>query len=201
MFERLFASRTRVKLLKLFLIHQDDRYTLSSLAKNLKLQIVPLKKELDNLEKFGLISASVEILSEEGKDKPKNQEAKGEKKYGTDKNFILFEELKALFLKAQILYERDFIDNLLKIGRIKLLVLTGLFVNNPESVIDLLMVGNVNKGKLVKLIKDLEKELGREINFTYMETAEFIYRRNLTDVFLYEIMENKKIVVIDEIGF
>jgi len=64
-----------------------------------------------------------------------------------------------------------------------------------------LVVGNINKGKLLKLLKDLEKELGREINFTFMETSEFIYRRNLTDVFLYEIMEGKKIVVIDEVGF
>ena len=198
MFERLFGSRTRVKLLKLFLVHPEDKFSLNFLVKNLKLQIIPTKKELDNLEKFGIITTGLMPVTEE----LKNNDSKNEKKfYQTDKDFILFEELKALFLKAQILYERDFIDNLVKIGRIKLLVLTGIFVNKPESLIDLLVVGNINKGKLLKLLKDLEKELGREINFTFMETSEFIYRRNLTDVFLYEIMEGKKIVVIDEVGF
>ena len=32
-----------------------------------------------------------------------------------------------------------------------------------------------------------------------MDTKEFKYRRDITDIFLYDILEGKKIVVIDEV--
>ena len=57
----------------------------------------------------------------------------------------------------------------------------------------MLLVGKVNKVKLVKLIKELEFELGREINFTLFNPQEFKYRRDITDIFLYGILEGKKL--------
>ena len=50
------------------------------------------------------------------------------------------------------------------------------------------------------MIKELEAEVGRELNYTLMDMREYIYRRDITDVFLYEILERKKIVAIDEMG-
>ena len=49
-------------------------------------------------------------------------------------------------------------------------------------------------------MKELEKELNRELNYSLMEYNEFKYRRDMTDVFLFHIIEGKKIVVVDEIG-
>ena len=80
------------------------------------------------------------------------------------------------------------------------MVLTGIFVNNTNTLIDILLVGKLNKVKLVKLIKELELELGREINFTVFDPQEFKYRRDITDIFLYGILEGKKMVIIDEVG-
>ncbi len=114
-------------------------------------------------------------------------------------NFVLYEEIRALIVKAQLLYEKDFIEKLQTAGRPKLLILTGLFVNNNNSPVDLLVVGRLNKSKLIKQINNLEKELGLEVNFTIMDLKEFKYRRDITDVFLYEILEGKKLVVIDEL--
>lgn len=206
MFERLFGSKTRVKLLKMFLLHPEERFLFSQIIKNLKLLPLALKKELDNLEKFGIVFSG-NPAEEAGPEnevyllKPRPTDIKQEKRfYQVNSGFILFDELKALLIKAQMLYERDFIDKLIEIGKIKLLILTGIFVNDTRSPIDLLIVGHLNKPKLLKLLKELEIELGKEINFTHLETAEFIYRRNVTDVFLYEILEKKKIVVIDDLS-
>ena len=126
---------------------------------------------------------------------------KHEKKYyQANLDFILFEEIKALIIKSQILYEKSFINQLQKIGKVKLLILTGIFVNNFNSKIDLLIIGRVNKIKLFKLIKELENELSKEVNFTLMDTREFKYRKDVTDIFLYNVLEGKKIVVINEVG-
>jgi hypothetical protein len=112
----------------------------------------------------------------------------------------LFEEIKSLIIKAQILYGQDFINKLKRAGNVKLLVLTGKFVNEPDFPIDLLIVGRFNKVKLLRLIKELEKELGRELDYTLMDSKEFRYRRDITDVFLYSILEGKNIVAVDEMG-
>jgi len=203
MFERLFGSKTRVKMLKLFLLHPEEKFLFSEITKSLKLLPSVVKKELDNLEKFGLVYSGNPAELNEISDilaKPRTEIKQEKRFYQVNAGFILFDELKALLLKAQMLYERDFIDKLVEIGKIKLLILTGIFVNETLSPIDLLIVGHLNKPKLVKLLKELEVELGKEINFTHLETAEFVYRRNVTDVFLYEILEKKKIVVIDELS-
>jgi len=129
-----------------------------------------------------------------------DEPSKTDKKYfRVNADFVLFEEIKALIMKAQILYEKDFIEKLQKTGYLKLLILTGFFVNLPGVPVDLFIVGRLHRPGLLKIIKEMEGELGREINYTIMDTKEFRYRRDITDVFLYSILEAKKIVVIDEL--
>ena len=196
MLAKLFGSNSRVKILKQFLFNPEERYYIRQLARDLGLQVNSVSRELENLEKFGL------LMSENGEDDKGSKAKAGQEKkfYRTNPNFPLFEDIKSLVAKAQILYKDDFVKNLQKVGNIKLLILTGIFVNNFLSPIDILIVGKVNKDSLEKVIGDLEKEMGREINFTLLNSVEFKYRREITDVFLYEVLEGKKIIVIDEIG-
>lgn len=209
MLEKLFGSNSRVKILKLFLLNPADKFYIRQLSRDLKLQLNSVRRELENLEKFGILTS--DMKNEEGGKAEKEtaggqtslRQASGgqDKKYfRANPNFILFDEIKALIVKAQILYEKDFVRKLNSIGKVKLLVLTGIFVNNPNTLIDILIVGKINKPKLVKLIRELEVELGKEINFTVFEPREFKYRRDITDIFLYGILDSRKLVVIDEVG-
>lgn len=192
MLDKLFGSKTRVKILKLFLLHPIDKFYIRQLSRDLKLQLNSVHRELENLEKFGILTSNIAINKESG-----GQE---KKYYKANSDFVLFEEIRALIVKAQILYEKDFVLKLKAIGKVKLLILTGTFVNNPNSLVDLLIVGRFNKTKFIKLIKELENDLGREINYTLLDSAEFKYRRDITDIFLYGILEDRKMVIIDEIG-
>ena len=199
MLEKLFGSKARVKILKLFLLHPTEKFYIRQLARDLKLQLNSVRRELENLENFGILTS---IIKDDEVSEPKKGAAGGqEKKYfRANPDFVLFDEIKALMVKAQILYEKDFVRKLQGMGKVKLLVLTGLFVNNPNTLIDILLVGKINKVKLIKLIKELEIELGKEINFTVFEPKEFRYRRDITDIFLYGILEGRKMVIIDEVG-
>lgn len=225
MLGKLFGSNARVKILKLLLLHPEEKYYIRQLARELKLQVNSVRRELENLENFGLLisnlsaevntTAAAELEAKKNLEKllrgeivisaPKNADSSspggGEKKYyQANKNFVLFEEIKALITKAQVLYEKDFFKKLNKIGAPKLFILTGIFVNRPNSPVDMLIVGRINKPRLIKFVKDLEKEMGREINFTLMDLREFKYRKDITDVFLYSILEGDKVVVVDELG-
>jgi hypothetical protein len=208
MLAKIFGSRSRVKLLKLFLLNPCGKYYIRQLAREQGLQLNSIRRELDNLEKFGILTslpaesikgedANKKISSEENsKEIPKRED---KKYYRANPNFILFEELRALVIKAQVLYEKKFIEKAKKIGRVQLLILCGLFVNDEKSSVDLLIVGKPVKEKFSALIKELEEELGREINYTLMDAEEFKYRKDITDIFLYTILEGKNIKIIDEI--
>ena len=202
MLEKLFGSKTRVKILKLFLIHPLEKYYIRQLSRDLKLQLNSVRRELENLENFGILTSDAKEIGVQSAAESGGEPATGQEKkyYRANPNFVLFDEIKALIVKAQILYEKDFVRKLQAIGKIKLLVLTGIFVNNSNSLIDILLVGKVNKIKFVKLIKELEIELGREINFTIFNPQEFKYRRDITDIFLYGILEGRKLIIINEVG-
>ena len=225
MLGKLFGSNTRVKILKLFLLHPEEKYYIRQLARGLKSQVNSVRRELENLEEFGLLVSNTGIgeenIFQQSLEEKKSLEkllrgeivnaapkkvemasaSGGEKKYyQANKNFVLFEEIKALIVKSQVLYEKDFIKKLNKLGSPKLFILTGVFVNNTHSPTDMFIVGRINKDRLAKVIKDLEKEMGRQINYTLLDMKEFKYRKDITDVFLYSILEGSKIVVVDEIG-
>jgi len=198
MLGKLFGSNARVKILKIFLLNPGKKYFIRQLARDLKLQVNSVRRELENLEDFGILTSSAAAAEPADVAEPAGGQEK--KFYRANAGFVLFEEIKSLIVKAQILYSKEFEDKLRKIGKPKLLLLTGNFVNAANCPIDMLIIGQFNKPKLVRLIRDLEKEICREINYTLMDYREFKYRRDMTDVFLYSILEGRKIVMIDEVG-
>ncbi|WKZ24501.1 MAG: winged helix-turn-helix domain-containing protein [Patescibacteria group bacterium] len=195
MIAKLFGSTARVKLLKLFLLNPENSYYVREIARLLDLQLNAVRRELENLEVLGLVVGDV---PEEGE----GQVSKTEKKYyRANVNFVLFKEIKELILKAQILCEPEFTEKLRKIGEVKLLLLSGLFLNDPEAPVDLLIVGEFKPNKLAALLRELEQELVSEVRYTVMSEADFKYRRQVTDVFLFSVIEGNKIIVIDEMNY
>jgi len=195
MLNQLFGSEARVRISNLLLRNPDQKYQLRELARDLKLPPNSVRREIDILVNLGLIKE--ERLKEISGSKNK---ALDKKYFSGDKNFVLYPEIKALLIKSQLLFSRHFIAELQKICQPKLLALTGLFTNDLEVKTDLLFVGQVSHSAFLKLIKDLERQLGREINFTMMKPAEFEYRQKVMDIFLYSILEGKTIIIINNLN-
>ncbi|MBU4332426.1 hypothetical protein KKD19_01545 [Patescibacteria group bacterium] len=186
-FEQLFGSKTRVKLLRLFLLDEGgEGFYIREISRSISEHINSVCRELDNLEALGLIQ------------KMKKKE-KGTQKihYKANTSFVLYNELRSLIMKSQLLLRTSLMENIKDIGAIHYLALTGSFTGVADATTDMLIVGRVNQKKLADLIKRFEKELGQEIRYTVMSTKEFLYRHQLTDRFLYTIFENEKIVLID----
>lgn len=209
MLEKLFGSVSRVKLLKIFLLNPDKKYYIRQLARDLKLQVNSVRRELGNLEEFGLLSSddnnstNLPILSNGRKapssTKDKNSSLKEKKYYQANKNFILFSEVRSVIVKAQILAGESFISSLKKFCEPKFILLSGMFVNNDNSPTDVLVVADIKKEDLMQIISDLEGEMGREINFTLMDEEEFKYRQEIADVFLHSVLNSRRIVLLDKI--
>lgn len=207
MLNALFGSEARVKILNAFLLHPELKQNTGQIARDLKITPSSVQKEIDNILKLGLIMVSRPQTEEPKIIDEKNETAKKKlgkkietKNYEVNPSFILYPEIKALFIKAQIITSQKFIASLEKDFQPQLLILTGFFTNSPEAQIDLLIVGNIKRPAFLKLISELEKDLGKEINFTILDEKEFRYRREIMDIFLYNILEGKTIVLIDNIN-
>lgn len=184
MLEQLFGSRTRVKLLRLFVTNPDTNYFVRELTRKVKERINSVRRELDNLANIGLLTFHQQ----------------GQKKfYRVNSDFTLYPELKSLMLKSQLMFERNLASSIRRVGQISYLALTGIFTNVPDAQTDLLIVGKINRSKLKRLVNKFHRDFDKKIRYTVMSKQEFDYRNDVTDRFLYSILENRKIVIIDKV--
>lgn len=175
--KQLFTSNARVKLLNLFLLNADDEFFIRELTRKLNEQINSVRRELDNLKKIGLL-------------KSKNRNRK--KYYQVDKNFFLFNELRSIITKAGS--EREGIaKKIAKLGRVDLLVLSGVFVGK-QSQADMLIVGDLDSEALADLL-DHEMETEEPMRFTVMRKDDFLYRLKCHDKFVADMVRNEDNIV------
>lgn len=203
MLEQLFGSRTRIKLLKIFFGEPEKSFFIRELVRKSGERLNSVRRELANLEKLGVVK-HVESEAGAGDGKARIKKRKTPKKdldqrkfYVIDHSFALFMELKNLVLKSQLAIKKDLSDEIQKSGNVKLLVLTGLFVGEPEGP-DLLIVGSLNRDRLRRLVGRFEKIIGQEIRYTMLSLNDFNLRQSVTDKFLYTILSGKKIVVVNK---
>jgi hypothetical protein len=195
MLEQLFGSKTRVRLLRLFLNEKGGQFFVRELTRRIDAQINSVRNELNNLVELGLVVAVEEKLTPG----EKRNKAQRKKYYRLNTDCLLYPELQALFIKSRVLLEKDLVKNLTATGQVVYLALTGLFVGVDDAPTDMLIVGRINRERLAPLIKDYEREIGRELNYTVLTPQEFKYRREMTDRFLYSILESKKLIVVDNL--
>lgn len=184
MLEHFLSSRTRVKLLQTFLLNPEGSFFMRELSRKLGEHTNSVRRELTNLEEVGLLKSA-------GKDQKRY--------YQVNTEFVLYAELRALIFKAQVMTEHNLLRELGRMGRVQYAVLTGYFSNLPEAQTDLLIVGSVNRRKLRALMRRFQQHFDRELRYTVMSRKEFDYRNDLTDRFLYHILENPHLAVINKL--
>jgi len=183
MLEKLFGSRARVSILDFFLTQPDREFHIRGLAQRLNLKINSVRRELLNLKKIGLLKSR----------KEKNREV-----FYVNKDFIIWPELSEIFHKLGKPKE-DISDILQKAGKIKLAVLTGKFTKAKDAPVDLLLVGEVNKQQLSKVLGLLAEEIKDEVVYALFSEKEYQFRQMCHDKFLIEVFSSPHKVVIDKI--
>jgi DNA-binding transcriptional ArsR family regulator len=199
MLEHLFGSKTRLKLLKAFFREPDRSYYVRELTRLLDAQINAIRRELELLIAAGIV---VELDSDFPKQVVDSSEAGSSlrKYYRLNKESILYSELQALLLKAQVIGEEQFFHDIQeKGGELKLLLLSGRFSGDKRSPTDLLIVGKIHERPLERLIASYEKEYGTEIRYTVMTEQEFYDRRHIMDKFIFSVFEAKHIIIVNDL--
>lgn len=115
-------------------------------------------------------------------------------RYVLDNSFEFLYELRDLVLKSSPAEKGRMIERINKLGRVKLAIVSGVFVNKEHldpAVADMLIVGDdIESRKLKIFLKSLEAEVGKEIKFAVMEKDEFQYRMSMFDRFIGVLLES-----------
>ncbi len=182
--EQLFGSKTRARLLGLFLLNPSQEFFVRELTRKIGAQLNSVRRELANL-------IALEIILEKIKTEGKGPQSK-KKFYAANPDFLLLDDLRSLFTKVQILLKNNLVQEIDDKGKITYLAFTGRFMNAKEAPTDILIVGTISHAVLQKVVSQFEEEFGHEINYTLMPKEEFLYRRQVADRFLLSVLERSR---------
>mgnify|MGYP001599864477 CR=1 FL=1 len=124
-----------------------------------------------------------------------------EKYYQLNSSWEYLEELKNLVLKISPPSFPKIEKGLGKVGKIRLGVITGVFLNIPNARADIMVVGDdIDFKKFISFIKTLEEEIGAELRYVILGTDEFKYRYGMFDRFVHDILEYPHRKVINKMN-
>jgi predicted transcriptional regulator with HTH domain len=187
--DSLFGSKTRVKLLHLFLNNPDRAFYVREITRKIEEQINSVRRELANLQSIGIIKS----------DSSNNNRLY----YEANQDYEHYLPLKSMFEDDSMANEtgtvtaEDWEKRLKPLGDIRFAVFSGKLVKNSPSSVDVLLVGNIKKPQAKRFIKELEEDEQKTLNYSVMDYEDFYYRYSIKDKFIVEILSHV-IVLIDE---
>lgn len=191
MIEQLFGSKTRVKLLQLFLANPGRSFYVRELTRKIDEQINSVRRELSNLSGIGII---------------KSDSVNNKLYYEVNQGYKHFKALQSIFsveLPQQDIStasQGDLLKRLQAVGSFDTIITAGALVGISSSEVDLILVGSVNKQKLEKLIKTVEVEEGNPIRYTVISESEFKYRLDIKDRFISTVLTGRHAILADTSG-
>lgn len=182
--EQLFDSPVKVRLLKLFLRNPNDIFKLPEITRKTQSNLRIVKRQIKGLEAINFLN----------KKRIRSKKKGGGKEPGiyfyVNPNFDFYNELRTLVLKSSPASIDKIHRYIKKLGRVKLAILAGIFVNEENSRLDLFIVGDgISNKKLNNFLKNLEAEVGKVIDYSVMTTGDFNYRFSMFDRFILDILE------------
>lgn len=193
--EQLFDSPIKVKLLKLFLRNPNKHYLMIDIIRKTQGSKKAVVKQVKGLE-------SIDLLLTKRVKANKKKEIIGGLYFGVNPSFDFYSELQSLVLKSSPTSKEKMLSRLMKIGRIKMALISGVFLNCANYRVDLFLVGDdISQKKLKTFLADMEAEVGKEIEYAAMETKEFDYRFHMFDRFVRDILEKPHEKLLNRLKF
>jgi hypothetical protein len=187
---KLFGSEEKVKMMRLFLFNPETVFDATEIADRVKADISRVRKEIAGLQKIGLIKQRA------------FRNGHGNKKgFMLDSAFSYLTHLQNFLINVEPLNAKEIIKRIGRLGLIKLILVAGVFIQNPESRVDILIVGDhVKKVNLERCIKILESEIGKELKYAYFTTDDFNYRNGMCDKLTRDILDYPHKKVLNRLG-
>lgn len=177
-----FIKNGKGEILNFFFKNPEGVYYLREIAKSLNKEPAYYQRYLDSLVKDNILQ----------------DERRGNLRFfKLNKNHSLYSELKSIISKTMGVEYR--LKNLInELENIECAFIFGSIAKNnevPESDIDLMIIGNPNLNILTEKITEIEKEIGREINYSIFTKDEVIKRLKEKDGFFVNVFSSHVVVL------
>lgn len=166
MLDSLITSKTRVKLLLKFFLNLDNKSYLRGLEGELGENSNAIRIELNRLTKAGLLETT-----SEGR----------QKFYQANKKHPLFPELNSV-VKKYLGIDQLIESIIANLGHVELAFISGDYARGKDSgIIDLTIVGTINKDYLNKLVEKTESLIKRKIRPLVLSLEEYQHLKDHLD--------------------
>lgn len=192
MIDALFGSKTRVKLLHLFLNNPNRAFYVREITRKIDEQINSVRRELANMLSIGII---------------KSDSSNNRLYYEINQEYPHYEPLRAIFADSNLQSEvatandvNDWAKRLKPLGDVRVALMSGKLVRGSQSDVDVLLAGDINKTQAKRFLKELEEEENLSLNYTVMSYEDFYYRLSIKDRFITTIVNGKFTLLQDTEG-
>lgn len=188
MIDALFGSKTRVKLLHLFLNNPGKSFYVREITRLIDEQINSVRRELSNMLNIGIITSNT---------------ADNKLYYEINQRYEHYVALRAIFADQPTKTSKavkstdDWQPIIAGLPGVRVAVAAGILVTGSASSVDLLIVGSPASAKLKTAVKSVERLEGRELTYSMLPYDEFYYRLSVRDKFITEILNSNHQVVVD----
>ena len=190
MIDALFGSKTRVKLLHLFLNNPGKAFYVREITRLIDEQINSVRRELANMLEVGVITSD---------------SADNKLYYEVNQRYEHYAPFRAMFGDAKRAgtphHTKTTVPEwhkaISKLSGVRVAVAAGILVKGSASQVDLLLVGDLSAAKVKALTGAIEKSEGRELGYSILSYDEFYYRLSVRDKFITAVLTNKHDVIVD----
>ncbi len=181
MLKKLFSSAVRAEVLSLLLNSPDDRFYVREIAKLLEKNPSAVKRELDSLEKMGIVTS---------------EKVANLKYFQADHNSPLFEELKNLITKSLGLAGN--LKALLRTHGAKTAFIYGPYAAGEEvKTVHLFVAGDNPVDQ--KALREVARNFGHRISLVQMDESEYRLKRKKRDRELLKILQDRRIPLLGRV--
>ena len=188
MIDALFGSKTRVKLLHLFLNNPGRAFYVREITRKIDEQINSVRRELANMLSIGII---------------KSENSNNRLYYEINQEYPHFAPLHQIFADSGVsdavgvADANDWSKRLKPLGDVRVVIFSGKLVHGSTSDVDVMIAGTVNKTQLKKFISELEEEENKSLNYSVMDYESFYYRLSIKDRFVTTLLNTKHTIIAD----
>ncbi len=193
--EKIFGNRDKVKIMRLFLFNFDEVFETAEIARRSNSSLQSVNREIQNLSRAELVKKKIFTKVTPSGNKVKRTG------WVLNKQFLFLKPLKNFLINQETISEKEIQKRLSAVGIVKLVAISGIFIQNEEVRVDLLLVADrLNETILKKVIRNMEAEIGKEIRYAAFELDEFKYRLGMRDKLIRDIFDYPHRKIINKIN-
>lgn len=199
--EKIFNSPAQVKIMRLFLYSADTAFDLDAIKNKTQISSRMAGRVLHRLFAAGFIKQKSVAAKSRASGVLRRRTAQRRRGWILDPRFLYLEQFKNLLMSCHESERAAIAKKFLRAGRIKLLAISGVFLQSEASRVDILLVGDhFRQAVITQALKAIEANVGKDLRYAVMDTKDFLYRLSIYDRFVRDILDYPHEKLIDKFG-